>query len=304
MDSTRSRRRRLLVLLPGAIVAGLALGVGLSVVQAGGWEAWVSRRGVVPGYGEDGRAVPALGGRRLYLDCRGTGSPTVVLEAGMGMDARSWGAVFPMLAAETRTCVYSRANRWGSDPRGEHTVGDAVADLRAALAAAGEAPPFLLVGHSLGDVHARVFAGVHPAETAGLVLVDPFGPDQFRRLIGLAPPGLAARWQANLDGNIAAVEATERLAWPPSEAELAAVTLGDLPVETVAVPQPFATDPNIPDADRGRLEAAWYAEMATVSNRARVTLAPGSSHMIQWDRPNLVVDAVRRVRAVAGDGDE
>jgi pimeloyl-ACP methyl ester carboxylesterase len=93
--------------------------------------------------------------------------------------------------------------------------------------------------------------------------------------------------------------ATERLAWERLEAELAAVTLGDLPVETVVVPQPFATDPYIPDADRARLEAAWYGEMAAVSDRATVTLAPGSSHMIQLDRPDLVVAAVERVRRLA-----
>ena len=103
----------------------------------------------------------------LYLDCRGSGSPTVVLEAGIGSDARSWGSVFPALARETRTCAYSRANRWGSDPRDTHTVAEAVADLRAALAAAGERPPFVLVGHSLGDVYVRVFAGQHPGAVGG-----------------------------------------------------------------------------------------------------------------------------------------
>jgi pimeloyl-ACP methyl ester carboxylesterase len=218
------------------------------------------------------------------------------------MDARSWGAIFPGLAVTTRTCSYSRANRWGSDPRGPHTVAEAVADLRAALGAAGERPPFVLVGHSLGDVYVRVFAGRAPADVAGLVLVDPFGPYGFRRLIALAPPELAARWQANLDGNIAAVEATERLLWPASEEELATVDLGDLPVEVLVVPQPFATDPHIPDADRARLEAAWSAELAGVSRRTRVTLAPGASHMIHWDRPELVIEAVERLVAPAGGG--
>jgi pimeloyl-ACP methyl ester carboxylesterase len=293
---------RRLLLVAGALIVGLALGFGLSVFQAGGWDLWLSRRGIVPGYADLGRAVPALEGRHLYLDCRGTGSPTVVLEGGMGMDARSWGAVFPGLAVTTRTCSYSRANRWGSDPRGPHTVAEAVADLRAALAAAGERPPFVLVGHSLGDVYVRVFAGRTPADVAGLVLVDPFGPDSFRRLIALAPPELAARWQANLDGNIAAVEATERLLWPASEEELATVDLGDLPVELVVVPQPFATDPHIPDADRARLEAAWSAELAGVSRRTRVTLAPGASHTIHWDRPELVIDAVGRLVAPADGG--
>jgi pimeloyl-ACP methyl ester carboxylesterase len=287
--------RRRIGIVAGAIGAGLAIGFALSIATAGGWDAWLGRHGSVPVYADLGRAVPALDGRRLYLDCRGEGSPTIVLEAGMGMDARSWGAVFPRLAATTRTCTYSRANRWGSDARGSHTLVDAAADLRAALGAAGEQPPFVLVGHSLGDAYVRVFAGAHPGEVAGLALVDPFGPDQFRRLIASAPADVATRWQASLDGNIRAVEATENLAWSASEVELGEVQLGDLPVEVVVVPQPFATDPYIPDGDRARLEDAWYAGMAGVSGRSRVTLVPGSSHMIQWDRPDIVIEAVERL---------
>lgn len=291
--------RRRLLLVAGAVIAGVALGCSLSVVQAGGWERWLGRHAIVPGYGDLGRAVPALEGRHLYLDCRGTGSPTVVLEAGMGSDARSWGSVFPALANTTRTCAYSRANRWGSDPRGPHTLAEAAADLRAALAAAAERPPYLLVGHSLGDTYVRVFAGRNPADVAGLVLVDGFAPDRFRDLIALAPPDLAARWQANLDANVRSIEAIDRLAWAASEAELEAVDLGDLPVEVVVVPQPFAVDPNIPDGDRVRLEAAWREGNATFSTRTRVTLAEGSSHMVQWDRPELVIEAAERLVAAA-----
>ena len=287
--------RRRLLLVAGAVVAGGVLGFSLSLLQAGGWEDWLSMRGLVPGYGDLGRAVPALEGRHLYLDCRGSGSPTVVLEAGIGSDARSWGTVLPALADSTRTCTYSRANRWASDARDTHTVAEAAADLRAALASAGEQPPFVLVGHSLGDVYVRVFAGLHPREVAGLVLVDPFGPDRFRRLIALASPDLARAWQADLDGNIAAVEATERLNWPASEAELRATDLGDLPVEVVIVPQPFSSDPRIPDAERAGLAQEWRDGIDATSGRVRVTLAPGSSHMIQWDRPELVIAAVERL---------
>jgi pimeloyl-ACP methyl ester carboxylesterase len=219
----------------------------------------------------------------------------------MGADARSWGSVLPELAATTRTCAYSRANRWSSDTRDAHTLGEATADLRAALASAGERPPYVLVGHSLGDTYIRVFAGRHPADVAGLVLVDPFAPDRFRRLIAAATPDLAARWQANLDGNIASVQAVDRLDWPASEAELGAVALGDLPVEVVAIPQPFAADPYIPDELRVPLEALWRDGLESFSTETRLTLAPGSSHLVQLDRPDLVVAAARRL--VDGTGD-
>ena len=294
--------RRRLFLVAGAVVAGVAVGFSLSVVQSGGWEPWLGRHGIVPGYGDLGTAFPALEGRHLYVDCRGVGSPTVVLEAGMGMDARSWGSVFPRLARITRTCAYSRANRWGSDPRGPHTLVEAAADLRAALAAAAERPPYVLVGHSLGDTYVRVFAGRNPADVAGLVLVDGFAPDRFRRLIALAPPDLAERWRANLDANIRSVEAIDRLAWAESETELEEVDLGDLPVEVVVVPQPFAVDPYIPDGDRARLEAAWREGNATFSTRTRITLAEGAGHLVQWDRPELVIEAAERLVAAARGG--
>ncbi len=289
----RARRRG--ARLAGAVAIGLGIGFLLSVATAGGWDLWLARRGIVAGYAALGTAVPALDGRHLSLDCRGSGSPTVVLEAGMGMDARSWGPVFPRLAATTRTCAYSRANRAGSDPRGRHTVAEAAADLRAALAAAGERAPFVLVGHSLGDVYVRVFAAARSGEVAGLVLLDPFAPDRFRRLVALAPPALAAAWQADLDGDIAAVEATERLDWPASERELAAGALGSLPIEVVAVPQPFDLDPAIPDELRAPLAAAWRGGLSSFSTATTLTLAPGSSHNVQWDRPDLVLEAVARI---------
>jgi pimeloyl-ACP methyl ester carboxylesterase len=153
----------------------------------------------------------------------------------------------------------------------------------------------VLVGHSLGDVYVRLFAAGHPGETAGLVLVDPFAPDRFRRLIALASPELAARWQAGLDGNIGMVEAIEQLDWPASERELDEAELGTRPVEVVAVPQPFAVDPFIPDDLRDVLARTWEEGLTSFSTSTTLTLATGSSHFVQWDRPDLVVAAARRL---------
>jgi len=297
----RSGARRRLLLAAGAVAAGLLLAAVLHAAGVSSLVRQLTSRALAP-YQPRGAAVAALDGRRLYLDCRGTGSPTVILEAGMGEDAGSWGAVLDDAAAVTRTCAYSRANRERSDPRGRHTLAEAVADLRTALAGAGERPPFIVVGHSLGDTYARVFAGRYPADVAGLVLVDGSAPDRFRRLIAAAPPELAARWQANLDANLRAVEATEQLDWAASERQLVAVELGDLAVEVIVAHQPFAVDPHIPDELRGPLEAVWRAGLADYSSHTRVEVLEGVGHHIQHDRPAAIVDAVRRLVEAARAG--
>jgi pimeloyl-ACP methyl ester carboxylesterase len=154
--------------------------------------------------GRDRRRVPAPGrlveigpGRRLHLLCAGTGSPTVVFESGIAASSLSWTRVQPRVAGFTRACSYDRAGLAWSDAlsRSEAAALDAgvlANQLHALLHAAGERPPFVLVGHSFGAFVARAFASRHPDEVAGLVLLDPIyptewlvlSPGQRRRLAG------------------------------------------------------------------------------------------------------------------------
>jgi pimeloyl-ACP methyl ester carboxylesterase len=292
--SRRWGRSRGLAIVAASVGTGLLLATVLHAAGVSTLLRQLAVRAAAP-YEARGTVVAALGGRHLYLDCRGAGSPTVILEAGMGEDAGSWGAVLDDAARITRTCAYDRANRARSDPRGRHTLVDAAADLRAALAAAGEEPPFVVVGHSLGDSYARVFAGRHRDDVAGIVLVEGFAPDRFRRLIASAPPELAARWQANLDANVRSVEASETLDWATSEQQLVAVVLGDLRVEVVVAHQPFAIDRHVPDDLRAPLEALWRAGLADYSSRTRVEVLDEVGHQVQYDRPAAIVDAIERL---------
>jgi pimeloyl-ACP methyl ester carboxylesterase len=130
-----------------------------------------------------GRLVD-IGGRRLQLDCRGAGSPTVVLESGLDdFGSKSWAAVHDPLARTTRVCAYSRAGILWSDPApGPFDARRAARDLHTALANAGERAPWVLVGHSLGGTYAMLFTHQYGAEVRGLVFVDASHPDQVARL--------------------------------------------------------------------------------------------------------------------------
>jgi len=100
-----------------------------------------------------------IGGRRIQLDCRGTGSPIVIFESGLDINGSlSWSAVHDEIAKTTRACAYSRAGIMWSDPKdGPQNAKTIAEDLHAALAAAGEKPPFVLVGHSLGGPYIMTY---------------------------------------------------------------------------------------------------------------------------------------------------
>lgn len=121
-----------------------------------------------------------VGGHRLHLDCSGTGSPTVVLESGLGGNSRLWARIADGTAGTTRVCAYDRAGTgWSDDAAGTRDSSAVVADLHRLLAAAGERGPFILVGHSTGGVYAMTYAAQHPQEVAGMVLLDSATPRQF-----------------------------------------------------------------------------------------------------------------------------
>ena len=136
-------------------------------------------------------------GRKIYLECRGTGSPTVVLISGTRGAHDDWTdlidpknpnsalkpgepAVFPQVSKFARGCAYDRPGTTLNDNtqtrstpvKQPTTAQQGVADLHAVLIASREPGPYVLVGHSWGGLIARLFASTYPDEVAGLVLVD------------------------------------------------------------------------------------------------------------------------------------
>jgi pimeloyl-ACP methyl ester carboxylesterase len=259
-----------------------------------------------------------IGGRRLYVECRGSGSPTVVLISGYRNDADIWSVdldpdkipVLQGIAGFTRVCAYDRpgtildrAHLSRSDPLPTPRTAEAVVEeLHALVNAAGLAHPNVLVAHSLGGLFARLYASTYPSEVVGLVLVDAWqedlpellGPQQWQAYVELStppPPGLET--YAGLEMiDFAAASATMRDA-------ATAHPLASLPLAVISRTQPVALPPNVPDAfSPDAFEAAWQAgqdRLAALVPQVRRFTAENSAHYIQLSEPELVIDATHWV---------
>jgi pimeloyl-ACP methyl ester carboxylesterase len=118
-----------------------------------------------------------VGGYRLHLNCTGSGSPTVVLQSGLGEFSASWARIAPAVGRNTRVCAYDRAGQGWSDDAPQVQDGlQAAADLHTLLERAGEDAPFVLVGHSIGGSYAMTYAARYPEQVAGMVLLDASDP--------------------------------------------------------------------------------------------------------------------------------
>jgi pimeloyl-ACP methyl ester carboxylesterase len=177
-----------------------------------------------------------------------------------------------------------------------------VAALHTLLRRAGIAGPYVLVGHSIGGFHVRVYAHRYPGEVVGMVLVDASHPDQLVRDLAALPPyrsgenpALAA---ARADLTNVQPDPQEGFAWVPSAAQVrASGALGALPL--VVLTRGHSPLPsNIPAGVRVRLEGEWRTlqnELAALSTRSEHVLAQQSGHFIQLDQPGLVVGAIQQV---------
>jgi len=193
-----------------------------------------------------------------------------------------------------RVVVYDRAGLGRSEagplPR---TSGRIVGELRVALARAGVAPPYVLVGHSFGGQNMRLYASQHPEDIAGLVLVDALHPNLTRRFAAILTPPEWAHFLGGRERNhegvdLAASAAEMASAAPPPAVPLVVRARGIAPLAADFPPAwPIAA-----------LEVVWQelqGQLATGSPDGMLWRAARSGHYIQRDEPDLVVAAIRRV---------
>jgi pimeloyl-ACP methyl ester carboxylesterase len=228
-----------------------------------------------------------VGGRNLHVVRSGHGSPAVILEAGAGCWSEHWRAVQELTGALTATYSYDRAGHGTSEPDDPWSLEGWLADLEAWLAAGQVPPPYLLAGHSLGAHIVRALAARHPADVAGLILVDARPEDLYPEL----PEAFLARLaELAPDDAQRASHADEIVRQLPG--------LAALPLSVIThgradwIPGVFGLD----QADRDQAELAWQRhqrDLAARSSQSRLRVASASGHMIPIEQPDLVASEIR-----------
>jgi len=270
-----------------------------------------------------------VGGHQLHIQCTGTGSPTVVAESGFAGTSLDWSLVQPAVGETTRICTYDRAGfGWSDAGPAPRTSGRIVDELHTLLANAGIPGPYVVVGHSVGGLHALLFASRYPAEVAGVVLLDPtpaaylaslepaaqleaappsaqlrmiqvMQPIGLTRLLGLRGPIPVQNLSADQLRQVNAVSFRptvgdalfeEGSAWQVDldEALDAAPLRADMPL--IVLTRALVVGP--PEQDAAGKEA--NSDLASRSTHGQVVVAERSGHYIQLDRPDLVIDAINQ----------
>ena len=239
-----------------------------------------------------------IGDRSLLLRCRGSGGPTVVLEAGLADDLSTWDAVQAPVSARTRVCAYNRANIGVSDAAPKpRTTTDMVDDLEHLLAAADERPPYVLVGFSFGGLVVQQFAATHADDVAGLVLVESNHPDEERQFESHLTRRQIREDRAEVAGNPEGADVFSSF-----DEVRSAGPLPDVPLVVVTAGVPEEWPPGWNPRVFNRLRSRQQADLATLVPGGRQMFARQSGHRVPDEQPEVVVRALDDVVDRAGSG--
>jgi pimeloyl-ACP methyl ester carboxylesterase len=251
-----------------------------------------------------------VGGRKLRAQIEGqprAGQPAVVFVSGLGGGLEDWRSVQPAVSQFAQAVVYERAGLGQSEADDSPPTPRRIAtQLRTLLQNAGIKPPYVLVGHSIGGAHIRMFAGLYPSEVAGLVYVDPSDftqtradqlaimtelglgeaglnamAESMRQQFAQAPPALRAEAEVSLELNKSGWADFQSL--PP---------VPDIPVVILMAGQ-VDIPPQMKEV-MGRQRIEHLARWAVGVSAGTLVFTTRSGHYIQHSEPELVTWAIRR----------
>lgn len=275
-----------------------------------------------------------VGGYMLHIHCTGQGSPTILLEAGLGGTSLDWSLIQPALSTSTRVCSYDRAGLGWSEynPAAPRTSSHIATELHTLLANTGIEGPYILAGLSAGGMHVQMFADRYPDEVLGVILVDPTPAklmagfpevqrkpllpniEQFELIQKLEPFGLLrlvplpgsealahlpeeirqAIRAVNVRTGVAAALYQEAAGFEASILETA--SLAPLPAELplTVIWHGIPAEP----LELEPLAEESLRELVASSDTGRFVIAEKSGHYITFDRPDLVVQELKGMMTI------
>lgn len=252
-----------------------------------------------------------IGGRQLEMATFGQGTPTVIVEAGLGepaVESGTWGKVVDEVAKTTRICIYDRAGLGKSDAvtNALRTSQDIVNDLHKLLVNAKVPQPYVLVGHSIGGFIVRLYASQYPDEVVGIVLVDSSHPDQWSKWLAALPPESANEPESIKNGRkfltsqlTDPANNPERMDIKTSAAQVrAAGNFGDKLLIVLSHSPDWRMAPDLPDDVSRKLEQVsqtLQSDLTHLSSKSTHKSAAKAGHYIQTEDPQLVIEAILKV---------
>lgn len=321
-------------LIAGSLVLVIAL-TAISSIAGSSARARLARQNPPPG-----RLVD-LGGFKMHIHCMGEGKPTVILEAGLDDFSILWSQIQLEIAEVTRVCSYDRAGLgWSESSPAPRTGQTMVQELDSLLVHSSIDPPYVMVGHSFGGALTRLYAHTFPNKVQGMVLVDAAPTDLFVRIprwgkaidgklglyrilaslssFGLLP--FARQYipdrgmpEAAVDQYRAIAVSTDYFRTGIAESEAFESNLAEiqdanifLDVMPLIVISRGYWDamPGFSETENQQAWQAWQemqSELTGLSSNSRQIIAEQSEHFIQFQQPQLVIDAIKDVVAVVDE---
>nr|WP_267874034.1 alpha/beta fold hydrolase [Massilia soli] len=214
----------------------------------------------------------------------------VVFENGLRGTLDQWGKVLDGVSAEASVFAYNRPGYANSEASETTRDGQTIAkELRQVLRHKGLAPPYVLVGHSLGALYVQQFARMYPQEVAGIVLVDGLlprmvkKPEEFPFTTRLAKRVLLSNTVSREVDNIHAT-GEQVLALPGIDSK-PMIRLINVPTASTAIPVDFGAF---------NRDASNLAFIRALYPNARKVMVD-SDHQMQSANPEAVVKAIREL---------
>ncbi|MFO7585370.1 MAG: alpha/beta hydrolase [Anaerolineales bacterium] len=232
----------------------------------------------------------------IEYSLKGESNTSIVLINGFRMPLDSWNMLYPDIEKLGKVFAYNRLGVGNSSKAMSDQTGSTVVEtLRNLLKAVDLAPPYVLVGHSLGGIFTNLYARMVPEEVSGIVLVDAAHPDEPKKQNELQQHNFVSA----INNWLKSIECIFDK-YKYSEYEKIDETINQLnnargfPQVPLVVVSGTKKMPFVPEKNF-EVHLQFQKELAALSSNSKHYIAEGSGHFPQITEPEIVLAAIKDV---------